>query len=111
MVAGQWHNPGCVIRPSDEAYTYKDAFRRLLQEELGGVEISGLPVQVEAMHNYIDRGFNNCLIYWVEVKGEPKAGKFFDSRNLPGSSMLVQQRVIQDAVSHYERCRRDAFGA
>jgi hypothetical protein len=106
----QWHNPGTVIRPSDEPYTYKDAFRRLLDDELAGTALAGVPTLVEPIHNYIDRGYNQALVYWAEVTGEPRAGRFFDSRNLPGNTMMVQRRLIQDAVNHYERCRRETLG-
>jgi len=74
------HVPGTVIRSTDRSYD--DSIHRLLEIELDGTP-SGPPHFVVNLLHHQDRGSESALIFWVEVLGEPRAGNFYDSGNLP----------------------------
>jgi hypothetical protein len=105
----QWHTPGNVIRPTDDADTHKDTFSRLFAEELDGAKPAGLPVYVGTMHMNIERGYNNAMIYWTELAHAP-VGRWFDVRKLPETYMKLQRPFLDAAVAHYEKVRRETLG-
>jgi hypothetical protein len=79
---GMWHGPGTVLRPTDKmesGHDYGDALGRLLGPggELDGVETRGEPVMVETERRRVARGDELAVIFYVEVTGEPKVGRFF----------------------------------
>ena len=96
---GLWHTPGSIVRAYDTKPDFKDAIERVLNDELLAVEVSK-PVFVNPSLNQSARGKEVGLIYWVEVKGNPTAGKFFDVTELP-TNRVPSQPFIQDAVATY----------
>jgi hypothetical protein len=103
----QWHNPGCVIRPTDTQK--QDTFERLFGGELHGAKPAGLPVYVETLHMNVERGYNNAMVYWTELEHAP-TGRWFDVRELPETYMELQRPVLDAAVAHYQRVRRETLG-
>jgi hypothetical protein len=83
-----WHVSGTVIRATDKMDTgndYDDPLKRLLAEdgELAGVDIVGKPVQIETERRRVARGDELAVIFYVEVSGEAKEGRFFPLEGYP----------------------------
>lgn len=96
------HTPGTIVSASDRPFTYDDAFNRLFEGELQGVE-TGEPVLAHPLpipHDS-ERGRENALVYWVEVKGEATAGDFYDVEALPSDLVQSQLDFIPVAIESY----------
>jgi hypothetical protein len=80
---GMWHTPGTVVRATDAIGNYQDAFDRILDGELKGVALKGEPQFLMAFRHESKRGTEDAKVYYVEVVGEPKEGRFYDIDQLP----------------------------
>jgi hypothetical protein len=102
---GILHTPGTVIRPTDKLGSYKDAFHRILQDELHGVELAGEPEYVYNLLHHNKRGTESAQVFMAEVVGEPKAGVFYSADRLPNNIMLSQLDFIPTAVAAFKRVK------
>lgn len=93
---GMWHTPGTILRPTDSSYT--DAFKRLLDDELRGTEVEP-PVFMGAELSQNVRGRCVLLEHLVLVRGEPRAGQFFDIEKLPNEFIDAQRPSLERAVT------------
>lgn len=90
-----WHTPGTILRPTDQ--TYRDAFRRLLDEELLGTQVDE-PVFIGAELSRNLRGRCVLLEHLLVVRGEPCAGEFFAVEDLPSGFIEDQRASLERAV-------------
>lgn len=102
---GILHTPGTVIRPTDELGSYKEAFRRILQDELHAVELVSEPGYVYNLLHHNKRGTESAQVFIVEVVGEPKVGAFYPADHLPNNIMLSQLDFIPTAVAAFKRAK------
>ncbi|MBU0975747.1 MAG: hypothetical protein ABIE03_00965 [Patescibacteria group bacterium] len=87
-----------------------DAFSRILDGELGGVEIKGDPVFVEYSFREEGRGMGLSLLHWVELNSDSKMGKWFRGDKLPENLVDDSADSINVVVKHYQNyTRRDSF--
>ena len=97
---GELHTPGTVIRPSDSSGSFKDAFERILEDELSGLKTKP-PVFVQNIFHHSGRGMESSQIFWTEVLEEPKVGRFYEVDRLPERLMASQLDFIPIAIDHY----------
>lgn len=97
---GTLHTPGVVVLATDTLGSYRDAFERLLKNELPGVKASE-PVYVMNSFHSSGRGTESAHIYWVEVQSEPAVGTFYDTEQLPDNLIPYQLGFIPQAAQHY----------
>jgi len=95
----QIHTPGTVIRATDDSID--SVIQRLIEDELHGVE-TGPFVFVESLLHQSLRGAEFAQVYWVEVLGEPKIGKYYDVDSLPANIVTSQLPFINEAIEHYK---------
>mgnify|MGYP003595614565 CR=1 FL=1 len=95
----QLHTPGTVVRATDERQPAA-IHSRITQEELAGTQLGELHLASNILHRS-KRGVEQAQIYWAEVTGEPKAGEFFDAKDLPQGLMDSQREFIARAVQNY----------
>lgn len=97
-----WHTPGSVIRSTDTAGSYKDAFARVLNDELNGIAHIGEP-QYFGMDILRDtaRGRENAALHYIEVTGETDRGQFFPVDALPEDMLEHQVPMIRQAVEAF----------
>jgi hypothetical protein len=100
------HTPGTVIRPTDLDSTEHLAFKRIMEEELKGVELSA-PVYVGSNLHKSRRGAEQAQIFWVEVLNEPSIGEFHSIDKLPEEVMQSQIGFIKLAVNDFEKTKRN----
>ncbi|MDB5183165.1 MAG: hypothetical protein JWO47_949 [Candidatus Saccharibacteria bacterium] len=97
---GQLHTPGTVIRATDTDEGRHTAFGRITKNELKDTAI-GEPHYVGSSLNKSKRGMEQILIFWVEVKSEPRAGSFYKASQLPELLMESQRGFISQALKSY----------
>jgi hypothetical protein len=102
---GELHTPGTVIRPTDTQAKMFQAFDRILKEELQGIKISK-PHYVGSNLHKSKRGMEQAQIYWIEVQGPLKIGKFYEAANLPKNVMGSQLAFIHHAVETYKKFKQ-----
>lgn len=93
---GELHTPGTVVRPTDTEGKIYLAFERILKDELLGTQVSE-PHYVGSSLNKSKRGMEQAQIFWVEVLGHPKIGKFYGVDNLPTEFMESQRKFVMQA--------------
>ena len=101
---GMLHTPGTVVRATDfgsESPMWAP-YHRIIHDELHDLEL-GAPQYVGSLLNKSKRGAEQAQIYWVEVLGEPKEGKFYPVDDLPADLMESQKTFIAEAVRHFSR--------
>jgi hypothetical protein len=101
------HTPGTVIRATDlhrEGEGNWHAFQRIIDDELRGTEV-GPPQYVGSMFHASKRGAEQAQLYWVEVRGESKVGKFYPAGNLPEQLIESQKDFIEQAADNYQKLR------
>jgi hypothetical protein len=103
---GLLHTPGTVVRATDFGTDQKlwPPFSRIIHEELQSTDL-GAPEYVGSTLNKSKRGVEQSQLYWVEVMGVPKVGKFYPVDNLPDSLMDSQINFIQEAVRNFAERR------
>lgn len=96
----QLHVPGTVVRASDKADNFKDAFERI-SGELGGIMLKK-PVLATNIIHHSGRGVEVSQIYWIDITGvEPTIGDFFAADKLPEEIVHSQLDFIPAAVAHF----------
>ncbi len=100
----QLHTPGTVIRPTDHEGNIYVAFKRITEDELGGTGIS-IPHYVGSNLHKSTRGMEQAQVFWVEVLGKPKVGKFYSADNLPEEFMDSQENFVRQAVEVFSRVK------
>lgn len=98
---GEIHTPGTVIRPTDSQGKIYMAFERIRKDELMGTEVSDGHYVGSILHRS-KRGMEHAQIFWVEVLGDTKAGKFYSAHNLPANLIESQKEFILQAVKSFE---------
>lgn len=93
--------PGTVVRSKDTDPENADAFHRLLEGELAGSELSA-PVLSHPVLHRSERGQEQSMVYWAEVRGEPSVGAFYPADSLPDNIVPSQLDFIPLAVHNYE---------
>jgi len=99
--AGMLHIPGTVVRASDSDPSNADAFRRIIDGELGGVSVSE-PVPALSLLHASERGMEQSQVFWAEVSGDPVTGGFYPADDLPKNIVPSQLDFIPAAVHNYE---------
>ena len=93
-----YHNPGTVLRPSDQDFTFADAIQRLESDEyktkLSEPNFAGF------WFEQLERGKGFGVVSWVELNDCP-AGEYFDINNLPSNLIKGQATYIQKAAQQY----------
>lgn len=95
---GFWHNPGCVIRPTD---TIDTTFKRILESELGYSGKSD-PIFVKNILHKSVRGNSLGILYWTLLNEPCKKGKLFSTDRLPKNFLSLQQKFIDCAIEDYK---------
>lgn len=98
------HTPGTVVRATDTEKDIYLAFDRILNDELKGTEVSG-PHFVGSILHKSRRGTEHSQVYWIEVVGEPKVGKFYLANKLPANLIESQTRFIKAAVTSFKKAK------
>jgi hypothetical protein len=98
IFANQLHTPGTIVRATDSEQT---AIDRLTQKELHGLSMT-VPVFVTYTLHQSKRGTESARVFWVEVRGVPDIGQFYDSADLPDNLVESQFDFIQAAVEAYK---------
>lgn len=99
--SNQLHTPGTVVRPT-ESSELESVFSRIFEDELQGTPV-GQPHFVGNRFRKSARGTEQAQIYWVEVRGEPTVGQFYDYDNLPDDRVRVQQEFIDACVLSFKK--------
>ncbi len=102
---GLWHTPGTVLRATDQEGSYRDAFERLLNDELAGVIAQSEPQFVETLFHQVKRGRECAQVFYMEVSGEPIEGKYFAAEKLPENTVDTQWNFIKHAVRLFRQAR------
>lgn len=100
---GALHTPGTVIRATDlhgEGLGNWPAFQRIINDELQKTKVAS-PQYVGSMFHESKRGAEQAQLYWVEVLGIPKVGKFYPANRLPDKLIRSQEDFIRQAVENY----------
>ncbi len=100
---GILHTPGTVIRPTDELGSYKDAFARILHDELHDVRLAGEPIYIKNLLHHNKRGTESAQVFIAEVIDEPIVGEFYAADRLPSNIMLSQLDFIPAAVEAFRK--------
>lgn len=101
---GMLHTPGTVVRATDLNSDHNSnwqAFDRVLKDELKDTPV-GRPHFAGNQLRLSKRGTEQAQIYWLEVIGEPKVGKFYDVTRLPASLVESQVAFIGLVVNSYK---------
>jgi hypothetical protein len=96
---GKLHSPGTVVRPTDRSLP-GEPVKRIISDELNGTKLSNQQF-VKSLFYDTDRGKENASVFWAEVLGEPKAGKFYQLDNLPDNLITFQKDFIEAAAEKF----------
>lgn len=97
------HTPGTIVRATDfngESRTVWPAFGRILHDELND-SLLGQPQFIGSILHKSKRGVEQAQLYSVEVFGEPKAGRFYSTTELPESLIESQLIFITEAAKKF----------
>jgi hypothetical protein len=97
------HTPGTVIRATDISIKEQkqwEPFRRIIEEELKATNV-GPPQYVGIQLHESKRGIEQAQLYWVEVKGPPAIGKFYNAKQLPDRLIASQLDFIHLASQDF----------
>ncbi len=98
---GELHTPGTVVRSTDNYGEMHGAYKRIIVEELKGLEISN-PHYVGSLFHEGKRGAEQAQIFWVEVKEDGDKFKFYNADRLPADMMQQQKKFVAQAVKSYK---------
>jgi len=101
--SGMMHTPGTVVRASDTEGTFKDAFNRILNDELGNLNIMQKPKLVGYEFHQVKRGRELALIFFVEYVDKSKCGTEVAVNKLPDNMVDTQLKFIKKAVEVFEK--------
>lgn len=96
---GSVHVPGTVLRASDKKI--EQAFQRITANELAHTAVSPPHFVGNVLHDS-KRGSEQAQVYWVEVSGREKVGKFYEAKNLPDNLIDSQRAFILRAVDSFQ---------
>ncbi len=91
------HTPGTAVRPSDKSL--EDSFSRLLDHELGDINVSSLDYAGMQLH-HTDRGNDLAHIFYGEVDGV-SSGTYYPVNALPDNIIASQLPMIKAVVGEY----------
>ena len=96
------HTPGTVVRATDFGADSAvwPPFSRIVHDELLDSDV-GQPQYVGSLLNESKRGIEQAQIYWIEVLGDPKVGRFYHIDNLPESLIDSQVNFIHEAAHNF----------
>lgn len=99
---GMFHTPGTVIRATDAETDSENwpAFQRILHDELKDTKVSE-PYYVGSLLHKSKRGVEQAQLYWVEVRGDPAVGTFYDVESLPEGLIDSQLAFIRAAAESF----------
>jgi hypothetical protein len=102
--AGMLHTPGTVIRATDvhggaNVKTWAP-LSRIIDEELMGTKLGPLHYVGSILHKN-QRGAEQAQLYWTEIVGDPKVGKFWPVDALPDTIIGSQKTFIRQAVKSF----------
>jgi len=101
---GEVHTPGTVVRPTDNLDNSYLAFQRIRNDELKGTPVTE-GHWVGNIFHHSKRGAEQAQVFWVEVLGEPKVGKFYSVTKLPDNLIESQKGFIMQAVRSFEKVK------
>ncbi len=91
------HTPGTAVRPLDN--NIEEPFKRLLNGELGDVDLSSLNYAGMQLH-HTDRGNELAHIFYGEVDGV-SSGTYYPVDALPNNIIASQLSMIKAVVGEY----------
>jgi hypothetical protein len=97
-----WHLPGSVLRPNDHEGDYRDAFKRIITSELGGINVQTDPLLIRTAFTQTKRGREITRVYTTTTKEAPKNGALFRINELPQVMIDHELSYIQSAISKTE---------
>jgi len=100
---GMMHTPGTVVRASDTEGTFVDAFARILEDELRGLEVAQNPQLVSYEFHQVQRGRELALVFFVEYVGQPKYGTEVSINELSDEVIDTQLEFIGKAVDIFKK--------
>ena len=101
------HTPGVVMRADDigtDTYDSRVAYERLVRGEMADTQLSE-PHFVGNVLQRSKRGTEAAQVYWAEVMGEPKVGKFYPFAQLPDGLIAAQHHFIPLAVDEFKKAK------
>lgn len=98
---GQYHVPGSVIRATDVKLSFQDAFDRIINGEIKGINVVRGPIFVQHLFHQVKRGAELPMIHWIEVNGEITGGTYFDLDKLPENIVDHHPLIIRKALEHF----------
>ncbi len=103
---GEWHNPGTIVRPTDESGSFSVAFKRVCDGELG-LHTWDEPVFVNPWLWHCTRGSALSLIHWLDVShlDIQVPGQYFPVNALPHNIIAGMETVVSLAVDHYKQTK------
>lgn len=101
---GQWHNPGSIMRPTDEPGTFASAIERVCVGELGLTSSPELTF-VAPWFWHGARGSVVSLVHWLDVShvNNIQDGTFYSVHNLPADLISGMQPILNLAIEHYTK--------
>lgn len=93
-----YHNPGTVLRPSDDNSTFADALKRLETQEYK-IKLPE-PYFAGFWFEQLERGKGFGVVSWIELNECP-TGEYFDINNLPPNLIKGQSTYIQKVAQQY----------
>ena len=99
----QWHNPGSIMRPTDEPGTFASALERVCSGELGLTEWDSL-VFVAPWFWHGARGSVVSLVHWLDVTkvATMHDGTFYPVGKLPANLIPGMEPILNLAVEHFK---------
>ncbi len=97
------HTPGTIVRADDlhKGLSHGwQAFERIMRDELKDTKV-GEPQYFGSIFHDSKRGSEQAQLYWIEVIGEPRVGRFYDVDELPGSLIDSQSAFIAQAAKDF----------
>lgn len=94
------HTPGTVVRATDAGAGIDGVFRRIIQDELGGLKLT-TPEFVTSLLHESKRSTEQAEVYWAEVLEGPKQGYFCSVNNLPKNIIDSQRTFIALAAASF----------
>jgi hypothetical protein len=102
-----WHVPGTVMLSTDEFASGNDfhaPLDRIIKDEIQGtISLVSEPKLLLTERRKSKRGHELAMIYWVEVHGEPKNGKYYGLNELPSDMLEHQIRLIEAAMIEFRQ--------
>ncbi|EKE18596.1 MAG: hypothetical protein ACD_9C00288G0005 [uncultured bacterium] len=100
---GKLHTAGTVVRANDEEGSFKDAFKRLIGQELQNISIKKDPVFVSFIFHQSLRGRELAVVFYVELATNEvlHLGKLYDVEKLPNEIVNTQINFIQEAARQF----------